>query len=61
MKPLATIVLSKMGAPGAREESEPGDQEELAGEILDAVKSGDKAALAKALSAYVMSCSEYSE
>ena len=65
-KPAILIALGK-GPKGGMEdeeeapESERGYAEEkkaLAGDVLDAVKSGDKQALADALEAFVMCCGE---
>lgn len=45
-------------APASSEGYSPEEKKALAGDVLDAVKAGDKMALADALEAFVMACME---
>ena len=61
--PIAALIMSaSKKARGDDAASEPKeDTKALAGDVLSAVKSGDKAALADALEAFVHCCSMGSE
>lgn len=45
-------------APASSEGYSPEEKKALAGDVLDAVKAGDKMALADALEAFTMACME---
>jgi hypothetical protein len=45
-------------APSSSEGYSPEEKKALAGDVLDAVKAGDKTGLADALEAFVMACME---
>lgn len=65
-KPALLIALGRGPKGGDDEEEAPTsesgasmeEKKALAGDVLDAVKNGDKAALADALEAFVMCCDE---
>ena len=67
MKKPALLIALGRGPKGEEDEEEapasergysPEEKKALAGDVLDAVKAGDKTALADALEAFTMACME---